>query len=69
MRGTRCKCAKDASHYLKNGTRVERFVGKPQCPVCRGRGSVIACQKCNGCGMVPGSQVCGDCIGCGKVPA
>jgi len=50
-----------------------RFVGEPEfvctvsCTVCHGKGFVINCDKCSGCGIVNGA-VCSPCRGRGLLP-
>lgn len=64
----RCKCSDLQYRDREDGKRDWRVVGMAACRICRGRGKVRPCGRCDGTGMLPGSAVCPDCQGSALVP-
>lgn len=63
-----CECGQLYYCNEFGGYRSYRLKGEAGCQKCRGTGAIETCEKCGGCGMLPGSKLCVDCRGTGKIP-
>lgn len=62
-----CTCADLRFRNNGDGSRDFKVIGKTKCQICRGRGKVTQCGKCEGAGLVLGNR-CPDCNGSGRRP-